>query len=563
MATKQIKELTEANKVNDDDILLIQDTTGANKKVTKINLLKEINQEQANTNQNIKTITENISDLSESNKTIIDTIGNEDMGTDSNTLKGAIGEHSKAIDKNYNYQEEINKLPSSLNFKFKNFINSSINDKHMQGMCYVKKDDCLLIAYSDIDTSVLAGKIIKYSLQTNSIVSTYTDIEIGHANDMTYREDTDEVYITSIYSSAGQNSITIFNYSDMQKKQYKVFSEISSNFSVIGIDIDENNNIVVLTIKEIYIYDKDFNFIKKFNNDLMINDTQYYTVQGMALKGRLLFVSAMECLKVYNIDTGELLKTFQVSRVGETEGIAIVNDDIIIGNIIPNVEEKYTTTRLFTINLKQQYDNYEWHIYNSMEEIGLVEGQETIEKICKYLPSKSMLIFPVVGTNLSGIYPSVNGICEVKKINNIKIRLNFYDTLSEKTWTSSFNNDLSNKYSGWSLLNNIDSGWKNLDFLNGTSSTTGFECKYRKVDKLTQFTGLIKGITPESNVIASIPIGFRINSVGMFLLPKSTNDGHFIKVGVTPDGALLFKGCSTTITSDMAFSLSGISYFVD
>lgn len=97
MATQQIKDLTEATTVNNDDILLIQDTTDANKKVTKENLLKEINQEQLNINKNIKTITENISNLDESDKTITDIIGTETMGTTATTLKGAIGEHNQQI----------------------------------------------------------------------------------------------------------------------------------------------------------------------------------------------------------------------------------------------------------------------------------------------------------------------------------------------------------------------------------------------------------------------------------------------------------------------------------
>ncbi|MEX0084640.1 hypothetical protein AB2T90_19600, partial [Clostridium butyricum] len=86
---KQMKELVEATTVNDADILLIQDTTDSNKKVTKANLLKEINQDKT---------------------TILNTIGTENMGTSATTLKGAVKELGSQMNENTNGINTINKF---------------------------------------------------------------------------------------------------------------------------------------------------------------------------------------------------------------------------------------------------------------------------------------------------------------------------------------------------------------------------------------------------------------------------------------------------------------------
>lgn len=75
---KEIKDLTEATIVNDEDLLLIQ-SNGFNKKITKATLLKEL----------------------EANKTeILNTIGTEAMGTIADTLKGGIKELNEKVTEN-------------------------------------------------------------------------------------------------------------------------------------------------------------------------------------------------------------------------------------------------------------------------------------------------------------------------------------------------------------------------------------------------------------------------------------------------------------------------------
>lgn len=76
---KQMKELEEKTTVADDDILLIQETTDSNKKVTKANLLKELNQSKTD---------------------ILNTIGTETMGTTATTLKGAVKELGSQLNEN-------------------------------------------------------------------------------------------------------------------------------------------------------------------------------------------------------------------------------------------------------------------------------------------------------------------------------------------------------------------------------------------------------------------------------------------------------------------------------
>lgn len=87
---KQMKELEEKTTVADDDIILIQETTDSNKKVTKANLLKEINADKT---------------------TILNTIGTENMGTTATTLKGAVKELGSQLNEIANKNLIINGEP--------------------------------------------------------------------------------------------------------------------------------------------------------------------------------------------------------------------------------------------------------------------------------------------------------------------------------------------------------------------------------------------------------------------------------------------------------------------
>ena len=99
---KQMKELEEKTTVADDDILLIQETTDSNKKVTKANLLKELNQSKTD---------------------ILNTIGTEAMGTTATDITGAIAEHTSKLNENANDIEILNKKDLRTD---KHFTDSSI-----------------------------------------------------------------------------------------------------------------------------------------------------------------------------------------------------------------------------------------------------------------------------------------------------------------------------------------------------------------------------------------------------------------------------------------------------
>ncbi len=488
--------------------------------------------------------------LEEDRTNILNTIGQVNVETDGD------------IATQLNLNSNILTLPDSLDFNFKSWINTNINDKHMQGMCYVKKDNCLLIAYSDLNTAILLGNIVKYNLTTNTVTNTYLNIAIGHANDMAYREDTNEIYITSIYTNSGKNSITILDYSDMSVKSSHVFSEIPKTISVIGIAINTDGNIIVLTVDEILVYDKDFVFIKKFNNNLNLGNGEHLIVQGIDTKDDFIFILTVECIEVYNLYSEKLIKKYQVNKIGEVEGIAYIENKLLISNIIPNVEDKYTTTRLFEINLESQYDNWKWHTYSTLEELGLVVGQETIEKICLYMANKSILIFPKTGANTSNIYPSINGILEVIKYDKLKIRLNFYDTLTDKSWTAFYNNDISNRFSGWKINLIEDTGWLDLPLSNGISSVSGYTCQYRKIGKMIKLRGVITNMT-SLDTIATLPTGYRPSVNSKFLISINANNGVYAQINVEKNGNLILGFTSQTLTPTMGFYLDPIEFSIE
>src|SRR5699024_11085810 len=71
------------------------------------------------------------------------------------------------------------------------------------------------------------------------------------------------------------------------------------------------------------------------------------------------------------------------------------------------------------LKIKKSYESYEAHtFYNSLEDIGIEDGKETIEQIAKKLPSYSTLFYGKTGKKESDkIYPFRSGTVKVSKMN--------------------------------------------------------------------------------------------------------------------------------------------------
>ncbi|NFG26000.1 hypothetical protein FC777_02445 [Clostridium botulinum] len=125
-----------------------------------------------------------------------------------------------------------------------------------------------------------------------------------------------------------------------------------------------------------------------------------------------------------------------------------------------------------------------------------------------------------------------------------------------------------NADSKWKQLATVDdTGWLDLPLSDGISSESGWTCQYRKVGKIVQLRGIIKGITTETQsdkVIANLPIGFRPFATNITLLPRSTNDDNYLKIYVSSSGVVGTKGTNmSSIVPTNGFMLTPIMFLID
>ncbi|MBN1055678.1 hypothetical protein DVW05_10025 [Clostridium botulinum] len=120
----------------------------------------------------------------------------------------------------------------------------------------------------------------------------------------------------------------------------------------------------------------------------------------------------------------------------------------------------------------------------------------------------------------------------------------------------------------WKQLATLsDTGWLDLALANGISSEVNWACKYRRVGKVVQLRGIIKGITTDTQsntILATLPVGFRPATTAIFILPRSTNDSDYLKIYISSDGKIGSKKSNMVgIASTNGFMLTTIMYLVD
>jgi hypothetical protein len=93
-----------------------------------------------------------------------------------------------------------------------------------------------------------------------------------------------------------------------------------------------------------------------------------------------------------------------------------------------------------------------WITYNSLSELNIVEGTETIELICNAMRDRSELQFVKLSGNTSGAYPAVSGMLYVKRYASHRVELRFMNGPASgvvREWIGYFDINTTPNFTGW------------------------------------------------------------------------------------------------------------------
>lgn len=155
--------------------------------------------------------------------------------------------------------------------------------------------------------------------------------------------------------------------------------------------------------------------------------------------------------------------------------------------------------------------------YTSLEQIGLTEGSETIEKIASKLPNTSMLV-TITNSNNAAIYPSTNGVLEVSRYDSNRVVFRWTQKDSGSTFIGSFTN---NTWSGWNKLS------VEFNSLSQIGLTSGSETIESIVSAMPDNTSLSYPISASSAGIYPTNYGL----VTVKRVAESRVEFHFLSTG--------------------------------
>lgn len=426
------------NKMNDviqkvNDELATQDETINNKVNTAIN------KAETNIQSKFDTFTETIEHNNTSFK--------EDINSNIDTFKQNVGESVTALNEVVDYKTSLAK---ELNFTFRNFIDFLKNDSnlHLQGMCKISSN-IVIIAYGTLDNSE-KGKIISYNLDTNTVIKTYENLSIWHANDLSYKADTKELYIASMYE--GNGVITVFDYTTMTKKTSITLTDIAplEDNLICGVHCSDTYYYVA-TGKTIYKYGYDNVLISKFNYL-----SPHNIIQSLVEVDGYIYIVELYNIMVYDLK-GNLVRNFNTPRGIEMEGMVHINNfQFLISN---SNNAKVENNDFFnTVDFSGNDSNYTWLIHHKLTDLGISVGSETMIEIAQAMGSRTKLYWEKTMANESTDYPINSGLLEVTKYDESKVVYQFTQasSLGCNIWVANFNNNLSGKFSGWKKLATSD-----------------------------------------------------------------------------------------------------------
>lgn len=436
------------------------------------------------------------------------------------------------------------KIARTLNYDFDGFIPAQNVNKHLQSICYVPDNNVLVAAYNNKVTEGL-GDIVKFDASTKEVIKVYTDMQIYHANDMTYNADTDEIVLVPMSDTRGYNYVYIYDYPTMTKKKEIQISAFESTHYVSSIAYNRlDESYIIYSGQILYIFDTNFNLIRQF--DIVRDDS--LVLQSIEVVDSLIFISFQTAMWVCDFQ-GNVIRTYSIDRVGESEGLAYIgNNEFFVGNVI-NSTIYMTSTRIFKFNIYMDYDVYNWHTYSSLEEIGIATGSETIENICYALPNNSRIIYDKVVANTATCYPVSSGTFEAIRKNSTKVHLKFYNAATSKsdTYIGLFNVNVSPVWTGWNkLADGTDSGWIEAVLSSGVTNYSTSTLKYRKIGNRVYIIGAVTNITALNTIITNMPTGFRPSASRTLALCGSGN--RFNRISISTTGDMKLENTSYTGT---------------
>lgn len=371
----------------------------------------------------------------------------ESVNSNIDSFKQNVGESVTSLSTVVDYKTSLAK---ELNFTFRNFIDFLKNDSnlHLQGMCKISSN-IVLIAYGTLDNSE-HGKIISYNLDSNSIIKTYENLSIWHANDLSYRSDTKELYIASMYE--GNGVITVFDYTTMTKKASITLTDIAplQDNKICGIHCSDSCYYVA-TGGVVYKYGYDNVLISQFNYL-----SPHTIIQSLIEVDGYIYIVELYNIMVYDTK-GNLIRNFNTPRGIEMEGIVHVkNLQFLISN---SNNAKVENNDFFNlVDFSGNDSNYSWIVHTNISDLGISVGSETMIEIASAMGARSKLYWEKTMANESNDYPINSGLLEVTKYDESKVVYQFTQasSLGCNIWVANFNTNLSGKFSGWKKLATSD-----------------------------------------------------------------------------------------------------------
>lgn len=447
-----------------------------------------------------------------------------------------------------------NDITKNIYHEFLNYIPPTTTGYYLQSICYVEKDNCFVCGYRELIDNNTNALIVKYNATSFEEVS--SKIITGyHINDMTYNNKTDELLITPMSDIRSTSYIYVLDYKTLEKKSELVPDGFVTGDYIATIGYDkENDYIVSYTTKGLYIWDSAFNLINSFTinrGDLIL--------QSIEVHEEKIYILFYSSLWIYNYD-GVCLRKLNLSSAGEHEGITAFKGKMCVGNV--NYYNFNESAKLYTFNVEGDTQNYDWHIFSSLNDIGIKEGSETIDDIANNLPQCSRLMVQMYSKNPSTIYPNRSGLLEVIKYDISKVFFNYYSANNVKNviYHGLYNTNLEPKWSGWTTSEINDVLFSGEQY-NGSITLNNSISNYRELLIHLSGNGYTFKLVPTSyntfairefnlgNNVTNTDIQFlemnivkdndvNLNIASNYILSRD-NEGVFSKVDVTSENSTI------------------------
>lgn len=126
---------------------------------------------------------------------------------------------------------------------------------------------------------------------------------------------------------------------------------------------------------------------------------------------------------------------------------------------IRNLDPSYTPDRTISVagdvtrDMQAQFVRATagWRTYNSLTELGITEGTETMEQICAAMDNRSRLIYPKVTSNPATAYPALSGLLIITKFASYRTELRFINGTASNArhWFGYYDVNITPNFTGW------------------------------------------------------------------------------------------------------------------